>query len=93
MIYGYEEGENKEKTYKNIIKNKGLFNPKESNFFKFNAGNDGNFTCLGLSETSIAQFEPLMINKLKEMARYISVDLSEEYNVDDLVVAIPVHSQ
>ena len=88
-----EESENREKNYRSVIKTKGVFNPKEITLFKIAQGNDGNFTCLGLPESSIADYEPYMINKLKSINKYISFELSEEYNVNDLLVELPVHAK
>lgn len=88
-----EDGLNKEKNYKFLLKNTNALEKGNSKFFNLPVGDNGLFECLGLEEPKIAQYESQMLSKLNAVSKHIGSDISEEYNVEELIKRIDVVSR
>ena len=86
--YENEDCLNKEKVYKNMLTNKKVFEMSNSKFFKISNGNNNNFECLGLAEGKISKYENYMITRLNTISKQISLEIPENYMIEDLVVKI-----
>jgi hypothetical protein len=85
---GYDELVNRYQTYTNIINKNGINDPSDSIFFNKMTADNGNFDCLGLEEPKVGQFQKIISNKLSEYARIINSTLSENYNVESLILEV-----
>jgi hypothetical protein len=88
--YENEDGNNKEKVYKNLITNKKVFDNINSTFFKNIDGNNLYFDNLGRPESKINKFESYMRSKLGNISKMIRSDIPDSYIVDDITVKIDV---
>lgn len=88
--YGDEEGNNKERIYKNLLYNKKVFDNLSSTFFTSMNGNNTNFDHLGNSEPKLNKYEIYMTQKLNEITKKIKHDIPNGYRVDDITVKIDI---
>jgi hypothetical protein len=86
--YENEDGNNKERVYKNLITNKRVFDSLNSNFFTSIGGNNSNFNNLGLPESKIDKYESYMKSRISNISKMIRSDIPDIYKVDDLTVKI-----
>jgi hypothetical protein len=86
--YENEDGNNKERVYKNLIINKKVFDDPNSIFFKKMNGNNTNFDHLGQQEPRLNKLESYMGSKMSNISKIIRTDIPESYKVDDLTVKI-----
>jgi len=83
-----EDGQTREKNYKNLLKTKNVFDHEQSRFFKIVPGDNKHFECLGLEEPRILPVESQMLSKLSTISKKINVDLAEEYSIEELILKI-----
>ncbi len=85
--YGDDEGNNKEKVYKNLLNSKNVFGNLNSKYFPTLTGNNSNFDSLG-QDHKLNKFDSYMISKLNEVSRKINSDIPNNYIVEDITVKI-----
>jgi hypothetical protein len=80
----------RERNYKNVLKNNGVFNNLNSKLFKIDPGNNSYYEYLGLEESNLVKFDNIMLGKLNQMYKTINSYIPEEYIVEDLITKINV---
>ena len=83
-----EDSITREKNYRNLLKSSNVLDHTQSKFFKLIPGDNTHFECLGLEEPKIAPLEATMLAKLNAVSKLISVELPEEYSIDEFVLKI-----
>jgi hypothetical protein len=73
----------KERAYKNIITNKGVFDHNED---KINSNKNEAFEHLGQPETRINKYESVMLNKINSVIKQITTDIPERYVISELII-------
>jgi hypothetical protein len=78
----------KEKTYRNIISNKKVFDSSSSKLFKITANPTNDFECLGFPEESVYKYEAYMLEKMTTFSKQITIDIPSRYMIEDLIAKI-----